>query len=96
MTTITNAPTAPGPTTAPAPVVPPPAPAPVPPPAPVFALRRSVHLLSAAVGGLAVAGLLYVLVDRPGLREPLEAAAQIIGAAATAAGVVWGVSRASR
>lgn len=55
-----------------------------------------MHLLAAAVGALAVAGLLYVLVDRPGLREPLEAAAQIIGAAATAAGVVWGVSRASR
>ncbi|MFH8670291.1 hypothetical protein ACH4F3_36260 [Streptomyces anulatus] len=65
-------------------------------PAPVAALRRSVLLLAAAVGGLAAAGLLYVLVDRPGLREPLEAAAQIIGAAATAAGVVWGVSRASR
>ncbi|MER8267989.1 hypothetical protein ABT007_27755 [Streptomyces griseus] len=103
----TTAPSAPAPTTAPAPVVPPPtapspvttiAPAPVPSPAPepVAASRRSVHLLAAAVGGLAVAGLLYVLVDRPGLREPLEAAAQIIGAAATAAGFVWGVSRASR
>ncbi|WP_405499640.1 hypothetical protein [Streptomyces anulatus] len=99
MTTTTAAPTVPAPTTTPAPVVPPPlAPAPVPPPAPapVAALRRFVHLLAAAVGALAVAGLLYVLVDRPGLREPLEAAAQIIGAAATAAGVVWGVSRASR
>ncbi|MGW7097617.1 hypothetical protein [Streptomyces sp. NPDC054874] len=100
MTTMTtSAPTAPAPTTTPAPVVPPPpAPAPVPPPAPepVAALRRSVLLLAAAVGGLAVAGLLYVLVDRPGMRDPLEAAAQIIGAAATAAGVVWGVSRASR
>ncbi|MEV7114388.1 hypothetical protein [Streptomyces anulatus] len=94
-TMMTAAPTAPAPTTAPAPVVPPPpAPAPVPPP--VTASRRSVLLLAAAVGVLAVAGLLYVLVDRPGLREPLEAAAQIIGAAATAAGVVWGVSRASR
>ncbi|MCX4482373.1 hypothetical protein OG890_00160 [Streptomyces anulatus] len=91
MTTTTAAQTAPAPTTAPAPVVPPP-----PAPAPVAALRRSVLLLAAAVGGLAVAGLLYALVDRPGLREPLEAAAQIIGAAATAAGVVWGVSRASR
>ncbi|MFF0199030.1 hypothetical protein ACFYT5_39640 [Streptomyces anulatus] len=87
-TTMTTAPTAPSPV-----VPPPPAPAPVPPPAPT---PRSVHLLAAAVGALAVAGLLYVLVDRPGLREPLEAAAQIIGAAATAAGVVWGVSRASR
>ncbi|MFH8692691.1 hypothetical protein OHA57_00070 [Streptomyces anulatus] len=93
MTTTTAAQTAPAPTTAPAPVVPPP---PAPAPAPVAALRRSVLLLAAAVGGLAVAGLLYALVDRPGLREPLEAAAQIIGAAATAAGVVWGVSRASR
>ncbi|MFH8886757.1 hypothetical protein [Streptomyces californicus] len=91
----------PAPTDAPASVAPPlPAPAQVPPPAsvppPGAASRRSVHLLAAAVGVLAVAGLLYVLVDRPGLREPLEAAAQIIGAAATAAGVVWGVSRASR
>ncbi|MFF0338071.1 hypothetical protein ACFYUM_36450 [Streptomyces fimicarius] len=101
-TTMTNAPTAPSPTTVVPP--PPPAPAPVPPPAPApapapalgAASRRSVHVLAAAVGGLAVAGLLYVLVDRPGLREPLEAAAQIIGAAATAAGVVWGVVRASR
>ncbi|MEU0382382.1 hypothetical protein ABZ093_34605 [Streptomyces cyaneofuscatus] len=59
-------------------------------------MTRPVLLLAAAVGGLAVACLLYVLVDRPGLREPLEAAAQIIDAAATAAGVVWGVSRASR
>ncbi|MFD6479029.1 hypothetical protein ACFWEH_36580 [Streptomyces anulatus] len=99
MTTTTAAPTVPAPTTVPAPVVPPPpapAPAPPPTPAPVAASRRSVHLLAAAVGTLAVAGLLYVLVDRPGLREPLEAAAQIIGAAATAAGVVWGVSRTSR
>ncbi|MDX3596601.1 hypothetical protein PV749_36320 [Streptomyces sp. ID03-2B] len=100
-TTMTTAPTAPAPTTAPAPVPPPapapaPAPAPVPPPVPGAASRRSVHVLAAAVGGLAVAGLLYVLVDRPGLREPLEAAAQIIGAATTAAGVVWGVVRASR
>lgn len=101
-TTAPTAPTVPAPTTAPAPVVPPPtAPAPVPPPVPpapepVAASRRSVHLLAAAVGCLAVAGLLYVLVDRPGLQEPLETAAQIIGAAATAAGVVWGVSRASR
>ncbi|MFI0013694.1 MULTISPECIES: hypothetical protein [Streptomyces] len=93
MTTITNAPTAPAPTTAPAPVVPPP---PAPAPEPVAASRRSVHLLAATVGGLAVACLLYALVDRPGLQEPLEAAAQIIGAAATAAGVVWGVSRAGR
>ncbi|WP_228183954.1 hypothetical protein [Streptomyces anulatus] len=92
-TTFTNVPTAPAPTTAPAPV-PPPAPATA--PAPVAASRRSVHLLAAAVGTLAMAGLLYVLVDRPGLWEPLEAAAQIIGAAATAAGVVWGVSRTSR
>lgn len=81
-TTMTTAPTAP---TAPAPV-----------PVPGAASRRSVHVLAAAVGCLAVAGLLYVLVDRPGLREPLEAAAQIIGAAATAAGVVWGAVRASR
>ncbi|MFD8803327.1 hypothetical protein [Streptomyces atroolivaceus] len=88
-------PTAPAPTTAQVPVIPPPpAPALVPPPVP--ASRRSVHLLAAAVGCLAVGGLVYVLVDRPGLREPLEAAAQIVGAAFTAAGVVWGVSRAAR
>ncbi|MDX3490980.1 hypothetical protein [Streptomyces sp. ID05-18] len=105
-----TAPAVPAPTTAPAPVVPPPtapslvtttaptAPAPVPPPAPVpvAASRRSVHLLAAAVGGLAVAGLLYVLVDRPGLREPLEAAATIVAAIAGVAGVVRGVSRAGR
>ncbi|MFC9008027.1 hypothetical protein ACN24M_39440 [Streptomyces microflavus] len=52
--------------------------------------------LAAAMGLLATAGLLYVLVDRPGLREPLEAVATIGSAVFTAAGVVWGVSRASR
>ncbi|MFF1270273.1 hypothetical protein ACFVZE_31040 [Streptomyces anulatus] len=98
MTTITNAPTAPAPTTAPAPVVPPPAPAPVPPPAPapVAASRRSVHLLAAAVAGIAVAGLLYVLVDRPGLQEPLVAVAAIVAAATGVVGLAWGVSRPPR
>lgn len=98
MTTITNAPTAPAPTTAPAPVVPPPAPAPVPPPAPapVAASRRSVHLLAAAVAGIAVAGLLYVLVDRPGLQEPLVAVAAIVAAATAVVGFAWGVSRPPR
>ncbi|RPK77935.1 hypothetical protein [Streptomyces sp. ADI98-10] len=103
MTTITNAPTAPAPTTAPAPVVPPPpAPAPVPPPAPapapapVAASRRSVYLLAAAVGCLMVAGLLYVLVDRPGLRDPLAALATIVTPLVGVAGFVWGASRASQ
>ncbi|MGW4221790.1 hypothetical protein ACWEJZ_32880 [Streptomyces bacillaris] len=91
----TTAPTAPAPTTAPAPAVPPPpapapAPSPIPPPP---ASRRSVHLLAAAIGCLALAGLLYVLVDRPGLREPVEAAAQVIGAFFGAAGFIWGVTR---
>ncbi|MEU0382707.1 hypothetical protein ABZ093_36310 [Streptomyces cyaneofuscatus] len=99
MTTMT---TAPAPTASPAPAVPPsPAPAPVPPPLPpapepVAASRRSVCLLTAVVGCLAAAGLLYVLVDRPGLREPLEAVATIVTAAVGVAGFVWGVSRAPR
>ncbi|WP_329215958.1 hypothetical protein [Streptomyces microflavus] len=88
----TTAPTAPAPTTAPAPVPPalPPAPAPAP------ASRRSVLLLAATVGFLATVGLLYVLADRPGLREPLEGTATIIGSLATAAGVLWTISRALR
>ncbi|WP_331758950.1 hypothetical protein [Streptomyces anulatus] len=65
-------------------------------PGPVAASRRSVLLLAAAVGGLAVACLLYVLVDRPGLREPLEAAATVAAAAVGVAGFVWGISRATR
>lgn len=79
-----------------------PVPPPVPPPpispasVPVAASRRSVLTLAAAMGLLATAGLLYVLVDRPGLREPLEAVATIGSAVFTAAGVVWGVCRASR
>ncbi|GAA5606614.1 Uncharacterised protein [Streptomyces griseus] len=55
-----------------------------------------MHLFAAAVAGLAVTGLLYVLVDRLRLREQLDAAVQITGAAFTAAGVGWGVFRASR
>ncbi|MEV7907323.1 hypothetical protein [Streptomyces anulatus] len=92
------APTVPAPMTAPAPVAPPPAPAPVPPPAPVpgAASRRSVHLLAAAVGGLTVACLLYVLVDRPVLREPLVAVAAIVAAATGVAGLVRGASRPPR
>ncbi|MEW1583461.1 hypothetical protein AB0407_36125 [Streptomyces microflavus] len=90
-----TAPTAPAPTTAPAPVPPalPPAPAPV---LPVPASRRSVLLLAATVGLLATAGLLYVLIDRPDLREPLEGTATIIGSLATAAGVLWTISWALR
>ncbi|WP_339155163.1 hypothetical protein WID27_35995 (plasmid) [Streptomyces sp. F41] len=87
-TTMTNAP---APTTAPAPVVPPP-----PAPAPVAASRRSVHLLMAAVGCLAVACLLYVLVDRPGLRGPLADLATIITPLVGAAGLFLGASRASQ
>ncbi len=91
----TTAPITPASTTASAPAVPPPsAPAPAPPlvpPAP--ASRRSVRVLAASLGCLAVAGLLYVLVDRPGLREPLEVAAQVIGAFFGAAGFIWGVTR---
>ncbi|MET9210137.1 hypothetical protein ABZW38_34050 [Streptomyces bacillaris] len=87
-TTMTNAP---APTTAPAPVVPPP-----PAPAPVAASRRSVHLLTAAVGCLAVACLLYVLVDRPGLRDPLADLATIITPLIGAAGLFRGASRASQ
>ncbi len=88
----------PPPPVAPAAPVPPPVPPPPISPAsvPVAASRRSVLTLAAAMGLLATAGLLYVLVDRPGLREPLEAVATIGSAVFTAAGVVWGVSRASR
>lgn len=90
----TTTPTAPAPATAPAPVLPvPPAPAPV---LPAPASRRSVLLLAATVGFLATAGLLYVLADRPDLREPLEATATIIGSLATVAGVLWTISRALR
>ncbi|MEU0382386.1 hypothetical protein ABZ093_34625 [Streptomyces cyaneofuscatus] len=90
----TTAPTAPAPATAPAPVLPvPPTPAPA---LPVPASRRSVLLLAATVGLLATAGLLYVLADRPDLREPLEATATIIGSLTTAAGVLWTISRALR
>lgn len=63
-------------------------------PAPVS--RRSVLLLAASVGLLATVGLLYVLADRPDLREPLEATATIIGSLTTAAGVLWTISRALR
>ncbi|MFD5211604.1 hypothetical protein ACFWNF_32305 [Streptomyces anulatus] len=80
------------PTTAPVLAVPSPSPTPT-APAPAPASRRSVRFLAAAVGCFAVAGLLYVLVDRPGLREPLEAAAQVIGAFFGAAGFIWGVTR---
>lgn len=89
-TTMTNAP---APTIASAPVVPPP---PAPAPVPVAASRRSVHLLMAAVGCLAVACLLYVLVDRPGLRDPLADLATIITPLVGAAGLFRGASRASQ
>ncbi|MFE9016356.1 hypothetical protein [Streptomyces cyaneofuscatus] len=91
----TTAPTAPALTTAPAPV-PPALPTAPPTPAPAPASRRSVLLLAASVGFLATAGLLYVLADRPDLREPLEATATIIGSLTTAAGVLWTISRALR
>jgi multisubunit Na+/H+ antiporter MnhF subunit len=55
-----------------------------------------VHLLAAAVGCLAVACLLYVLVDRPGLRDPLVALATIVTPLVGVAGLVrGGASRAS-
>ncbi|WP_069755622.1 hypothetical protein [Streptomyces sp. EN16] len=91
--------TAPAPVTTTAPTAPAPVPpAPVPPPAPepVAASRRSVHLLAAAVGGLTVACLLYVLVDRPVLREPLVDVAAIVAAATGVAGLVRGASRPPR
>ncbi|MER6641037.1 hypothetical protein ACFCXC_33510 [Streptomyces microflavus] len=69
----------------------PPAPSPSPAAAPVLASRRSVLLLAAAMGLLATAGLLYVLVDRPGLREPLEAAATVMGAICTVGTLLWTV-----
>ncbi|MFJ1804476.1 hypothetical protein [Streptomyces sp. NPDC088180] len=84
-------PTAPAPTTALVPVSSAP-----PTPTPVLlasSTRRSVLLLAVTVGLLATAGLLYALADRPDLREPLEAAATIIGSLATAAGVLWTISR---
>ncbi|MFF0199070.1 hypothetical protein ACFYT5_39840 [Streptomyces anulatus] len=55
-----------------------------------------MHLLAAAVGGLAVAGLLYVLVDRPGLQDPLVAVAAIVAAATGVAAFVRGASRPPR
>lgn len=67
----------------------PPTPSPPPAAGPVLASRRSVLLLAAATGLLATAGLLYVLVDRPGLREPLEAAATVMGAICTVATLLW-------
>ncbi|WP_097893654.1 hypothetical protein [Streptomyces sp. st170] len=94
----TTATTAPALTTAPASVSPAPPQVPPAPPLtpPVPASRRSVLLLAATVGLLATAGLLYVLADRPDLREPLEGTATIIGSFATAAGVLWTISRALR
>ncbi|EHM24186.1 hypothetical protein SPW_7415 [Streptomyces sp. W007] len=65
-------------------------------PEPVAASRRSVNLLAAAVGCLAVACLLYVLVDRPGLRDPLLALATIVTSLVGVAGLVRGASRASQ
>ncbi|MCD9904541.1 hypothetical protein LUR56_39700 [Streptomyces sp. MT29] len=53
-------------------------------------------LLTAAVGCLAVACLLYVLVDRPGLRDPLADLATIITPLVGAAGLFRGASRASQ
>ncbi|MFF6895809.1 hypothetical protein [Streptomyces microflavus] len=50
----------------------------------------------AAVGCLAVACLLYVLVDRPGLRGPLADLATIITPLVGAAGLFRGASRASQ
>ncbi|MFF6896118.1 hypothetical protein ACFY8Z_36620 [Streptomyces microflavus] len=69
----------------------PPTQSPPPAAAPVFASRRSVLLLAAAMGLLATAGLLYALVDRPGLREPLEAAATVMGAVCTVGTLLWTV-----
>ncbi|MFH9125725.1 hypothetical protein [Streptomyces globisporus] len=94
MTTTTT--TAPAPTTTPAPALPALPTAPPAPVRPVPASRRSVLLLAATVGLLATAGLLYVLADRPDLREPLEATATIVGSLTTAAGVLWTISRALR
>ncbi|QYA98898.1 hypothetical protein KZO11_37770 [Streptomyces anulatus] len=74
----------------------PPTPSPPPAAAPVSASRRSVLTLAAAMGLLATAGLLYVLVDRPGLREPLEGTAAIIGGLSSLGGLVWAVSRPRR
>lgn len=98
-----TAPHVPAPSAAPAAPVPavpaPPAPAPAPLSVPVPSVpasRHSVYFLAAAIGCLAVAGLLYALVDRPGLREPLEAVATIVTAVAGVAGVVWGISRPPR
>ncbi|MFJ3402477.1 hypothetical protein ACIPM5_36545 [Streptomyces microflavus] len=50
----------------------------------------------AAVGCLAVACLLYVLIDRPGLRDPLADLATIITPLVGAAGLFRGASRASQ
>ncbi|MEV5259901.1 hypothetical protein AB0L02_17825 [Streptomyces anulatus] len=69
----------------------PPTPSPPPAAAPVSASRRSVLTLAAATGLLATASLLYVLVDRPGLREPLEAAATVMGAVCTVGTLLWTV-----
>ncbi|MCX4482439.1 MULTISPECIES: hypothetical protein [Streptomyces] len=55
-----------------------------------------MNLLAAAVGCLAVACLLYVLVDRPGLRDPLLALATIVTSLVGVAGLVRGASRASQ
>ncbi|MFJ5658684.1 hypothetical protein ACIQD5_35805 [Streptomyces microflavus] len=79
-------------TTGPTPPTPTPAtPSPTPAAAPVFASRRSVLLLAAAMGLLAAAGLLYVMVDRPGLREPLEGAATVMGAICAVGTLLWTV-----
>ncbi|GAA2955079.1 hypothetical protein GCM10020227_22690 [Streptomyces flavovirens] len=72
----------------PAPVsVPGPAPAPAAPPATALApvpaapaaSRQSVLGLGVVVVLLAIAGLFYAVVDRPGLREPLDAMGSFLG-----------------
>ncbi|MFF9691273.1 hypothetical protein [Streptomyces sp. NPDC014623] len=91
--------TAPDATTAPAPAsaspdpAAPPAPVPVPP---AFASRRSVWDLAVAVAVLAIAGVFYVLLDRPGLREPLDALGSVVGGVFTAVAFLWGASHMRR
>ncbi|MCX4657619.1 hypothetical protein OG249_37830 [Streptomyces microflavus] len=49
------------------------------------------HIDEVGMALLAAVGLLYVLVDRPCLREPLEAAATVMGAICTVGTLLWTV-----
>ncbi|PPA38136.1 hypothetical protein BF14_034360 [Streptomyces griseus] len=63
-------------------------------PPPVPASRRSVLLLAAGFGLLAIAALAYVVIDRPELREPLVTIASIVGGFSAPVAIAWAVYQA--